>query len=141
MLGLICALAERCFRRCGLRLLYGEFPRPLERRLAPDDGDLVLLHQELDAAIEALHDAARTLDDSFRIERNVVRRQAVVLGMLHVVIDFRRTQQRLGRNATPIVAYASEIGLFHDRGLEAKLRGADRGDITTGAGADDDDVE
>src|SRR3954471_17863180 len=61
--------------------------------------------------------------------------------MLHVVIDFRRAQQRLGRNAAPVQADAAEIGFFDDRGLEAELRGADRGDVAAGAGADDDNVE
>src|SRR6202035_245791 len=141
MLGLIGALAQRALRRRGFRLLNGEFPRPLERRVAPDDANLVLLHQEYDAAIEAFDDPARTFDHGFRIERDVVRRQPVILGVLHVVIDFGRAQQRLRWNAAPIVADAAEIGLFHDRGLEAKLRGADRGDITAGTGADDYDVE
>ena len=33
------------------------------------------------------------------------------------------------------------MGALDDRGLEAELRGADRGDIAARAGADDDDVE
>src|SRR3981189_770653 len=54
---------------------------------------------------------------------------------------FRRAQQRLGRNASPLVADAAEIGLLDHRGLEAELRRADRRDVAAGAGADDDDVE
>src|SRR5258708_27484018 len=61
--------------------------------------------------------------------------------MLHVVIDLGRAQQRLGRDAAPVQADAAEIGFFHDRGLETKLRRTDRGDIAAGPGADDDDVE
>jgi len=52
----------------------------------------------------------------------------------------RRAQQRLGRDASPVVADAAEIGLLDDSGLEAKLRRADRGDVAAGARADDDDV-
>src|SRR6516164_2488109 len=61
--------------------------------------------------------------------------------MLHVVIDFRRAQQRLGRDAAPVEADAAEVGFLDDRGLEAELCCADRGDIAAGSGADDDDVE
>src|SRR5260370_41741396 len=53
----------------------------------------------------------------------------------------RRAQQRLGRDTSPVVADAAEIGLLDDSGLEAKLRRADRGDVAAGARADDDDVE
>src|SRR5260370_26240030 len=55
--------------------------------------------------------------------------------------NLRRAQQRLGRNAAPVQADAAEIGFLDNRGLEAELRRADRGDIAAGAGADDDDVE
>ena len=65
----------------------------------------------------------------------------VILGVLHVMEDFGRAQQRLGRDAAPVRADAAEEIALHDRGLEAELRGADRGDIAAGPGADDDDVE
>src|SRR5215218_4983809 len=55
--------------------------------------------------------------------------------------NFRRAQQRLGRDTAPVQADAAEIGFFDDRGLEAELRRADRSDIAAGPGADDDDVE
>src|SRR5690242_4440444 len=61
--------------------------------------------------------------------------------MLHVVVDLGRAQQCFGRDAAPIQADAAEIRFLDDRGLEAELRGADRGDVAAGAGADDDDVE
>ena len=57
------------------------------------------------------------------------------------MIHLRRAQQRLGRNASPIVADAAEIGLLDHGGLEPELRRADRGDVAAGTGADDDDVE
>ena len=109
--------------------------------LAPDHRDLVLLHQEADAVVEALRHAARALHHGLRVVADIVGRQPVVLGVLHVVKDFRRAQQRLGRDAAPVQADAAEIGSLDDRGLEAELRRADRGDIAAGAGADDDDVE
>jgi hypothetical protein len=94
-----------------------------------------------DAVIEALRHRARALHHRIRVIGDVVGGQAVVLGVLHVVIDFRRAQQRLGRDAPPVEADAAEIGALDDRRLEAELRRADRGDIASRAGADDDDVE
>jgi len=55
--------------------------------------------------------------------------------------DLCRTQQGLGRDAAPIKADAAEVIALHDRGLEAELGCADRGDIAARARADDDDVE
>src|SRR5216684_6462665 len=55
--------------------------------------------------------------------------------------NFRRAQQRLGRDAAPVQANPAQIGFFNDRGLETKLRRANGGDIAAGAGTDDDDVE
>ena len=57
------------------------------------------------------------------------------------MIDFRRTQQRLGRDTAPVEANAAEIIALDNRGLEAELRRADSGDVAAGPGADDDDVE
>jgi hypothetical protein len=61
--------------------------------------------------------------------------------MQHVVIDFRRAQQRLGRNASPVQADAAEMGTLDDGGLESELRRTDRSDISAGSAADDDYVE
>jgi hypothetical protein len=70
-----------------------------------------------------------------------------VAGFLEQV---RGMQQRLGRNAADVQAGAAEARLalrvgvgigFAAGGLEAELRGADRGDIAAGAAADDEDVE
>ena len=57
-----------------------------------------------------------------------------------MVEDLGRAQQRLGRDAAPVEADAAEVLALDDRGLEAKLRRADRGDIAAGAGAEHDDV-
>ena len=65
----------------------------------------------------------------------------VVLGVLHVVVDLRRAQQRLGRDAAPVRADAAEIVAFHNRGLEPELGRADGRHVAARARADDDDVE
>src|SRR3981189_724852 len=55
--------------------------------------------------------------------------------------NFRRAQQRLGRDAAPVQTNAAEIGFLDNCCLEAELRRTDCGDIAAGTGADDDDVE
>ncbi len=53
-----------------------------------------------------------------------------------------RVEQRLGRDAADVEAGAAErLAALGAGGLEAKLRGADRGDVAAGAGADHQDVE
>jgi hypothetical protein len=76
-----------------------------------------------------------------RIVSHLAGRQPVILGVLQVVENFRRPQQRLGRNAAPVEADAAEIFALNNGGLESELRRADRGDITARARTDDDDVE
>ena len=53
-----------------------------------------------------------------------------------------RVEQRLGRDAADVEAGAAQrLAALGAGGLEAQLRGADRGDIAAGAGADHQDVE
>ena len=83
------------------------------------------------------------------VDLRVLRRDAVVAEqMLQVVELARAVEQRLRRDAADAQAGAAERGLavLAERGvdaggLQAELRGADRGVVAGGAGADDDDVE
>ena len=50
-------------------------------------------------------------------------------------------EQRLGRDAADVEADAAPVLLLHDRDRLAELGGADRGDVATGAGAEDQDIE
>ena len=133
--------SERAFGRLRLTRLDDDLARRVDHRFAPNDRDLVLAHEKADAVIEPLRHHARTFDDGGGIVSDVLRGEAVVLRVLHVMIDLGRTQQRLGGNAAPVEANAAEIIPFDDRGLEPELRRADRGDIAAGSRADDDDVE
>ena len=110
-------------------------------RLAPDDLHLVLPEKAGDAAVQAAGNTARALHHGGGIEGHIVRREAIVLGMFHVVIDFRGAQQRLGGNAAPVQADAAQMFALDDGRLEAKLCGADGRHIAAGAGADDENVE
>jgi hypothetical protein len=80
------------------------------------------------------------LTTAARIKANLIRRQAVVLGVFHVVVDFGRAQQRLGRDAAPVEADAAEMLALDNGGLHAELGGADGGDIAARSATDDDDV-
>jgi hypothetical protein len=141
VLGLIRTRSGGILRRRRRRSLHGDLARRVDRRFAPDHGDLVLLHQEADAGVHATGDAARALDDGGSIEIHIVGGQPVVLRVPQVVEDLRRAQQRLGRNAAPIRADAAEKRTLHDRGPEAELRGADHRHIAARSGPNHDNVE
>ena len=133
VLGLIGAGTERALRRFAVAGLHGDLAGRVDRRLAPDHRDLVLLHQEADAVIEAFCDRARALHHGARIVSDLARRQPVILGVLQVVKNFRRAQQRLGRDAAPVQADAAQIFALDDGGLKSELRRADRADIAARA--------
>ena len=110
---------------------------------ALDPVDLVLLEQQLDAAGQPLDDLvlARVHLRHVDADRRLADRQAPLLPVLRDLQRVRVLEQRLGRDAAPVEAGAAEHRRpFDDRGLEPELRGADRGDIAAGAGADHDDV-
>jgi hypothetical protein len=113
---------------------------PRDRRLAPDHVDLVFLHQEADAVIETLGNAARARHYGLGVEARIVGLEAELLGMGDVVEDLGGAQQRLGGDAAPVEADAAEMLALDDGGLEAELGGPDGGDIAAGPGTDDDDV-
>ena len=75
VLGLVSALAQGVLGNGALRLddlLFGGRDLDLTRlgdgRFAPDDVDLVLLHEELDAIVHLRGNGARTLDDAVEVE-------------------------------------------------------------------------
>jgi hypothetical protein len=55
--------------------------------------------------------------------------------------DFRRTQQGLGRDATPVETNAAEVIALYNRRLKTKLRRANGRDVAAGAGTDDQDIK
>jgi hypothetical protein len=141
VLGRIGTGAQRALRRFAAAGLHRDLARRFDRRLAPDHGDLVLFHQEADAVVEPFGDGPRALDHRRRIVADLAGREPIILGVLQVMENLRRTQQRLGRDAAPIEANAAQIFALDDGRRKAKLRGADGGDVSAGAGTDDDDVE
>ena len=104
------------------------------------DGDLILLHQMRDALIQLLGHATRPFHHGVNIRAYVGGGQAIVARMLHIMINLRRAQQRLGRDAPPIEANPAETFALNNGGFEAELHSADGGNITTGAGTKDDEI-
>ena len=111
-----------------------------DRALAHVHRDLVLLHQVRDALVELLGHAAAAGDDLGEVRLHLAGDQAEAVGVAHMVQHLARAEQRLGRDAAPVEADAAKVLALDDRGLEAELRGADRGDIAAGPGAEDDEV-
>jgi hypothetical protein len=110
---------------------------PGDDRLAPDDVDLVLLHEELDAVVHLRRNGARSLDHPVYVHAELFGSEAIILGMGHMAVDFGRTQQRLGRNAAPVGADPGHMFTLDNSHLHAELGTANGGNITAGAGADD----
>ncbi len=116
--------------------------RAFDCSLTPDHLHLVLPQEEADAAIELRRDLARALHNGRRIGGDgAVELQTIILGMLGEVQHLGRPKQSLGWDAAPIETDPTEVLAFDDRRLEPELRRADRRDVATGTGTDDDDVE
>ena len=118
-----------------------------EPAAALDPVDLVLLEEQLDAAGQPLDDLVLAGVHLLHVEaevpgrRRVAERQAPFLPVLRDLERVRVLEQRLGRNAAPVQAGAAEHRRALDHGgLQAELRGADRGDVAARPGADHDDV-
>ena len=113
---------------------------PCKPRRPVDHRDLVLLHQIGDA-VRKPSATLRLRSTSARGRSGHCRRQPKLSGVPHRVIELGGAQQRLGRDAAPIQADAAEMLALDDRGLQAKLCGADRGDIAAGTRADHGNIE
>src|SRR3546814_16863077 len=74
------------------------------------------------------------------IRADLLGDQPVILGVVHIMEDLGRAQQRLGGDAPPVEADAAQILTLDDRGLQAELRRAARRDIAAGARAENNDV-
>ena len=66
---------------------------------------------------------------------------AELAGVGDVTVDRGRLEERLGRDATTIEAGAADVGHLDQCDLEPGGRGVQRGSVTAGAAADDDEIE
>jgi hypothetical protein len=92
------------------------------------------------ALIKLLGHPARAFHHRVNVGSDILSGEAVILGMLHIVENLRRAQQRLGRDAAPVEANPAEVFTLDNGDFQAKLRGTDRRDISAGSGAEDDEV-
>src|SRR5713101_1197816 len=113
----------------------------LDDALALEHGYLVLLQQELDTAPELVDHRLLALQDRRPIDLEAVSFQAEGGGGVDLVRQLRGMKERLGRDATPVQAGASDLLLLDDRNFEPELGSTNSADIPGGATADDGDIE
>ena len=106
------------------------------------DLDLVFLHQVADAGGQLADDVELALHHRAEIDADFLGDDAVRGEPFAREMEmFGRGEQRLARDAADVEARPAEGRvLLDDRRLEAKLRGADGGDIAAGSAADDDEL-
>jgi hypothetical protein len=112
-----------------------------ERAPPVDLGDLVLLHEEVDALDDAGAHVAAALVGRPERHRGVALDAELGLLVLQRVSELGVLQQRLGRDAADVEADPAPVLVLHDGDLLAELGGADGGDVPTGTGAEDEGVE
>ena len=112
----------------------------VERALALDQRDLVLVPEHLDAAGERLRDGGAALAQRLPVDRDVLGDDAELGAVAGLVVDLGRAQHRLGRDAGVVEAAPARLVALDDRGLLAELGGADRGHVAARAPADHDHI-
>src|SRR5699024_8629246 len=112
-----------------------------ERAVAVDLGDLVLLHEEVDALDDAVRHLTAAVERGPVVERDVPGDSEGLAVAQNGVRELGVAEQRLGGDTAHVEAYATPVFLLDDGHLEAELRGADCGDVATGARAEDDEIE
>ena len=108
---------------------------------AVDLGDLVLLHQEVDALDDAGRDLTAALVGRPERHRRVALDAELVLVVGQHVRELGVPEQRLRGDAAHVQADPTPVLLLDHRHGLTELRGADRRHVTTGAGTKDEDVE
>src|SRR5476649_2596161 len=111
--------------------------------------DLVLAEQELDALRHLLDNAFLAGKHLREIELHITHVDAVIAEMMQNVFKFfRRSQQRLRRNAAHVKTRAAELQItgrvlpaFNTRNRLAELRCTDRRDVTARARTNHDDIK
>ena len=103
--------------------------------------DLVLLEQELDALGILVDDRLLAILSGFEVETDIPDSDPEFFRPVDLLVDFGVLQQGLGGDAASMRAGATdERILLDDRHLHAELTGANSGDVSARAAADDHDV-
>ena len=103
--------------------------------------DLVLLHQEVHALDDRVRDLAAARVGRLEVHRGVAGDPELVLLVGQDVRQLGVAQQCLRRDAPDVEADTSPVLLLDHTHLQAELGGADGGDVPTGAGTEDQDIE
>ena len=112
-----------------------------ERAPAVDLGDLVLLHQEVDALDDAGAHLARPRVGGAEGHRGVALDAVLVLVVRQHVRQLGVPEQRLGGDAADVQADAAPVLVLDHRHRLAQLGRADRRDVATRAGSEHQHVE
>ena len=94
--------------------------------------DLEFLHQTGDALAQASLYTGLTFHGSSQIKADITGNHAKVSAVGCGVIGLGRSEQRLGGNAAPVQADATEFFLFHQKHFHAVVTSTFRGDIPAG---------
>ena len=113
-----------------------------QHAVAAQDGDLVLLHQELDAADVLVDHGVAALGQRAVVEADALVAGQAELGALlgHAMKEVGGLEQRLRRDAAAVEAGAAEPVALDEADREAELRGADGAHVAHAA-AEDEQVE
>ena len=103
---------------------------------AHNDLDTVLLEQELHALAHRLCHTAAALHHSRKVGLGRLSGHAIVCSVVDIVVYLCRLQQRLGRNATPVEADATQVLAFHNSGFHTHLGSLDSSHIASRTAAD-----
>jgi hypothetical protein len=103
-----------------------ELALAVEPAEAVEDGDLVLAHQELDALGVRGDDLVLARGDLGVVDRGLFDDDPELVGVLDLVVDVGRMEQRFGGDAAPQQARTAEPRVLLDDGdLHADVRGVD----------------
>ena len=136
---MMCSAVTSLLRR---RLVY--FTRCGAEHLAHADFvfHFVFAEQVADAFLQFVGDGAASADDLGEIDFHFAEGDAAGRGFGADFADERAVfEQRLGGNASPVQTRAAEVFFFDAEDAFFELPGANRGRISRGSAADDDDVK
>ncbi len=112
-----------------------------ELALTLDEGHLAGRHQALEALVQAGDDVVLVLVDAVDVDALEGGQHAELGGLLRLVGDLGRVQQRLGRDAAAVQAGAAELALLDQGDAQAQLGAAERRGVTAASASENDYVE
>ena len=108
---------------------------------AVDQLHVVLFEQEQHAFVHRFGHAARAGYDLFEVGPHFACEvESVMFGRLAIVVNLGALEQRFGRDATPVEAYAAGLGTLYDSHFLPSLSSADGGYVTARTAADHNDI-